>query len=412
MSWMVSDAEHLRMEFILLAREPDVNVSEVCRQFTVSRKTGYKWLQRYKREGLPGLADRSRRPNSSPLSVSGEIVIELLRLRNDNEHWGPKKLRASLVRRGFDPVAVPSVATVGRILRRSGLSETKRRGRPPRHPPTGPLTTAQGPNQVWTVDFKGWWRTQDGRRCEPLTIRDLYSRYILCLRPVARRRAEAVRVVFTNVFKRYGLPDIIRSDNGAPFASITGPHGLTELSAWWRTLGIRLERIAPGHPEQNGGHERMHGDLAREIQQQPGATRADETRRLEHWRVAFNMDRPHEALAMKTPGEVYHVSPRRLQDVRPYVYPLNFMRRRVRRDGCIRLINRSVYVSQAFGKTDVGLERLSASSWRVWFCDLAVQDIHFDGSRLTHQPAVTQTTPASPDCHPSPDNNVLPMSCS
>jgi len=409
MSWKISNAEHLRMEFVLLAREPDVNLSEVCRQFRISRKTGYKWLQRYKSKGLPGLADRSHRPEASPLQVTGAVVVELVKLRKDHEHWGPKKLKAALARSGFDSTEIPCLATIGRILRRAGLSEAKGRGRPRSQLPIGPLTPAQGPNQVWTVDFKGWWRTRDGNRCEPLTIRDLYSRYLLCLRPVHRRRVNDVQVVFADVFRRYGLPEIIRSDNGGPFASITGPHGLTRLSAWWRTLGIKLERIDPGHPEQNGGHERMHGDLAREIQRQPSATVAEETKRLEQWRVEFNMERPHEALAMKTPGEVYHSSQRRLENVRPYVYSLHFARRRVGRDGCILIGSRYVYVSSALAKTDVGLERLTESSWRVWFCDLAVQEIHFDGSKFIRQPTTPGTTSRSEDCHPSPDNNLLPI---
>lgn len=412
MSWVVSDAEHLRMEFVLLAREPDVSISELSRQFRISRKTSYKWLERYRSQGLSGLTDRSHRPTRSPLRIGGDIVVELVRLRRQHQYWGPKKLRAGLLRSGLDSAGVPSVATIVRILRRSGLSEAKGRGRPPHRPPTGSLSTAQGPNQVWTVDLKGWWRTQDGKHCEPLTIRDLCSRYILCLRPVARRRVTDVQAVFTEVFRRYGLPDIIRSDNGSPFASITGPHGLTQLSAWWRTLGIRLERIKPGHPEQNGGHERMHGDVAREIQRQPGATVAEEAQRLEHWRVEFNLERPHEALGMKTPGEVYHRSRRRLETIRPYVYPPGFERRHVRKDGCIRIKGQSVYVSEALARLYVGLERLNETSWRIWFCDLVVEGIQYDGIEFTRRPAAPETRSADQNCNPSPDYKVLPITCS
>jgi hypothetical protein len=218
--------------------------------------------------------------------------------------------------------------------------------------------------------------------------------------------------VFTEVFRRYGLPDIIRSDNGSPFASITGPHGLTQLSAWWRTLGIKLERIKPGHPEQNGGHERMHGDVAREIQQQPGATVAEEAQRLEHWRVEFNLERPHEALGMKTPGEVYHSSRRRLEAIRPYVYPPGLERRHVRRDGCIRIKGQSVYVSEALARLYVGLERLNETSWRIWFCDLVVEEIQYDGIEFTRRPAAPETRSADQNCNPSPDYKVLPITCS
>jgi transposase InsO family protein len=409
MSWSTTALEHLRMDFVAIAREPEVSMSEVCRQFGISRKTGYKWRQRYEVSGLVGLADRSHRPYKSPLRVSGDIVVELVRLRHHHEHRGPKKLRAMLLRKGYRLEDVPSLATIGRVLRRSGLAETRHRGRPPKRLPTGALSPAQGPNEVWTVDFKGWWRTKDGCRCEPLTIRDLYSRYLLCLRPVLRRRTKEVRKVFEEVFERYGLPAIIRSDNGSPFASLTGPGGLTRLSAWWRTLGIKLERTLPGHPEQNGGHERMHADLAQEIQCRPAATVARETLRLERWRVEFNTDRPHEALGMMVPGEFYHPSSRRLRDVLPYVYPLDFERRRVDRDGCILLQCQAVYLSEALGKLEVGLERLSETCWRAWFCDMAVSEICREDVGFIRRP-VTATLPITPqNCNPSPDNKVLPI---
>jgi transposase InsO family protein len=409
MSWSALDVRHLRMDFIMIVREPDVSMSEACRQFNISRKTGYKWRKRYEASGLDALTDRSHRPARNPLRVGGDVVVELVRLRGKHRCHGPKKLRAKLLRKGFRPDEVPGLATIGRILRRSGLSETKRRGRPPRQSPTGSLSSAQQPNDVWTVDFKGWWRTGDGCRCEPLTIRDLYSRYLLCLRPVCRRCTEEVRTVFEEVFKRYGLPGVIRSDNGSPFASLTGPAGLTRLSAWWRTLGIKLERIAPGHPEQNGGHERMHGDLAREVQRQPAATVAREALRLERWRIEFNTDRPHEALGMKVPGEFYHPSSRKLTEVRPYIYSLAFERRRVRRDGCIRLEGRTVYLSEALGKQEVGLERLSETGWRVWFCDIAVSEISMADGRFSRRPVPT-VPPSTPEsCNPSPDNKVLPI---
>jgi transposase InsO family protein len=309
------------------------------------------------------------------LQASGAVVVELVRLRQAHPHWGPKKLRALLLRTGIRPEEIPSLATVGRILVRAGLSEAKGRGRPRRWEPTGPMQTAAGPNDVWTVDFKGWWRTGDRRRCEPLGIRDLYSRYILCLRPMRRRRVEDVRAVFAEVFERYGLPAVIRSDNGSPFASLTGPHGLTRLSAWWRTLGIKLDRIEPGHPEQNGGHERMHRDLAQEIEGQPAATLEEEAKRLKRWRVEYNVHRPHEALAMKTPGEVYRCSRRRLKDVKPYSYPVGYLLRRVDCSGYIVLNNRYFRISDALVKTEVGLQRLDETRWQVWFCDLPVKEL-------------------------------------
>ena len=410
MSWSARDMQHLRADFVMIAREPDVYMTSVCRQFGISRRTGYKWLARYEAEGLAGLADRSRRPWSSPLQLSGDVVVALVELHNEHSAWGPKKLRARLSKVGCSPDQVPSVATVARLARRLGWSESKGRGRPRRYVPVGPLSSAGQPNAVWTVDFKGWWRTGDGQRCEPLTIRDLYSRYILSLRPMVRRNTPAVRQVFVETFERYGLPGIIRSDNGSPFASVANLHGLTQLSAWWRSLGIALERIEPGHPEQNGGHERMHGDIAREIENRPGATMAEEVARLERWRVSFNIERPHEALGMRTPGEVYRCSRRKLAEVKPYAYPLGFDRRHVRRRGWIRIHGRLGYLCEALTKQTVGLESLSENAWRAWFCDLPICDFTLSDGKLVRQPLNQTEDAKQAECNPCPDNKVLPMS--
>lgn len=409
MSWMARGLQHARAEFVMIAREADVNVSEACRRFGISRKTGYKWLDRYETSGMDGLVERSRRPKSNPLQMSGDVVVDLVKLHEAHWDWGPKKLRARLKRNGscLDG-KIPSLATVARLARRMGWTETKGRGRPqlPRALPTKPLRTGERPNRVWTADFKGWWRTGDGRRCEPLTIRDFYSRYILCLRPLAWRSTKAVREAFVETFERYGLPDIIRSDNGSPFASITGPTGLTRLSAWWLSLGIRPERIEPGHPEQNGGHERMHGDIARVIEAKPAATLALETVRLEHWRVDFNIERPHEALDMQTPGDIYRCSPRRLSEVKPYVYPSDFERRPVHQSGCIHLHGQHVNLSGALGGMEVGIEPVGENRWRVWFCDLVVGGLESKNGRIRRCPAAENPPPGDKDCNPCPDNKV------
>lgn len=412
MSWIRMNAEHLRLEFVLLASEPQVSLSEACRQFQISRKTGYKWRQRYRSEGLTGLMPRRRRPLRSPLQVGGDVVATLVRLRNDHETWGPKKLRVLLGREGFCSQPLPSLVTIGRILKRAGLTVAKRRGRPRHASVSGPLTVADGPNKVWTVDFKGWWRTGDGKRCEPLGIRDLYSRYILCLQPVKQVRTEALQQLFRQVFERYGLPEVIRSDNGAPFVAPTAPHGLTRLSAWWRTLGIGHDRIAPGHPQQNGSHERMHRDLAAEIARTPAESIAEETRRLETWRREYNLHRPHEALAMKTPAEVYRCSGRQLHQVRPYNYPVTFRRVRVRNNGSIRLEgHKEIRVSAALAGLDVGLERVSDTGWRIWFCNLEVRSFIPEPNRQP-APVLALLPESSRACHPCPDNKVLPMCCS
>ena len=409
MSWSVRGLKDTRVEFVMIAREADASMSAACRQFGISRKTGYKWLHRYNTSGLEGLVDFSRRPRSSPLQLGGDAVVALVKLHEGHDDWGPKKLRARLIRSNSCPDGkVPSLATVARLARRMGWTEAKGRGRPrpQRALPTEPLSGAERPNRVWTVDFKGWWRTREGQRCEPLTIRDLFSRYILCLRPMAWRSTEAVRQAFTEVFRRYGLPDIIRSDNGSPFASTTGPLGLTRLSAWWLSLGIKPERIMPGHPEQNGGHERMHGDIARAIESQPAATVTEETVRLERWRRDFNTERPHEALAMQTPADIYRSSPRHLSDVKPYVYPAGFEKRRVQEDGCIHFRGQCVNFSEALGRMEVGLQSVSENRWCVWFCDLAVGGLESKNGNIRRCPAAENPPPGDGNCNPCPDNKV------
>jgi len=411
MSWEKTDLEHLRMEFVWIASEPGVSMTETCRQFQISRKTGYKWRRRFQAEGLPGLAVRTCRPIKSPLSVSGEVVAAISRLRNRHNSWGPKKLQARLSGEGIRPAEIPSRSTIGRILQRLGLTVAKRRGRPRRWPQTIPLTQAPGPNDVWTVDFKGWWRTKDGKRCEVLSVRDLFSRYILCLQPLKRHRCKDVRRVFEELFEHYGLPKTIRSDNGAPFASLVAPFGLTRLSAWWLTLGIRLDRIQPGHPEQNGGHERMHRDVAQEIANDPADTCDEEEIRLEHWRVVYDTQRPHEALGMKTPGDIYRCATRRLSQIGPYAYPATLERHRVRHNGCIRIARKDVHLSQALAGLEVGVERLGLAGWRVWFCGLKFLEnlVSIENQQLRPLPLTTEPIQ---NCNPSPDNKVLPRSCS
>jgi len=383
MSWELRSLEHLRMEYVLIAQEPNVNISELCRSFGISRRTGYKWMQRYREEGLPGLYERSRRPHKIVNAVIGGIVVDLVRLRRDHPHWGPKKLRVLLEREGKHRGEIPSLATVSRILRSAGLSEAKGRGRRRRQAVVSKLTEGTYPNHVWTVDFKGWWRCGDGERCEPLTVRDLYSRYLLCVRPLRKRDTIAVRSVFEELFQRYGLPTVIRSDNGAPFASTSGPCGLTRLSAWWHSLGIALDRIKPGHPEQNGSHERMHGDMARELERHPSATLEAETRRLESWRRDYNQCRPHESLCLRTPGECYRISRNRLESVRAYEYPPSMEQRLVHTNGYIKLAGGIVFLSEALIGYHVGLEPVGDRCWKVWFCDLLIGEIDMaKGQRL------------------------------
>ena len=289
------------------AGEGRCNFAELCRVFGVSRETGYYWLRRYRatQDDLRAAETRSSRPKSSPTAVPEEVQDAIVFARKEHPTWGPRKLRAWILRVRPD-IPVPSASCFGAILKRRGLTEPRRRRRQPRpagSEPPQPFSAADRPNAVWCVDFKGWFRTADHQKCYPLTITDAFSRYLLRAEIVLEPNGHAVERIFDSSFQEFGVPDAIRSDNGPPFAS-TGAGTLTSLAVWWLRLGIRLERIAPGRPDQNGRHERMHrtlGEAIEPIRRSP----IEQQRRFDFWRREFNFERPHEAIANKTPAEIY-----------------------------------------------------------------------------------------------------------
>ncbi|MCP4409940.1 MAG: transposase, partial [Gammaproteobacteria bacterium] len=290
MPWQEAITVKLREEFVLKALEPYSNVSELCRAYGISRKTGYKWIKRFREGGIEGLADRSRRPHTSPLRASGEVVLRVIELRRRHKTWGPKKLRVVLLR-SIPQRDAPSVRTIARILKRAGLVRPigRPRGRNVSMAPTErPEVVATSPNELWTVDFKGWWRTRDGKRAEPLTVRDAHSRYVICAKLLESTKAHPVQSVFKGLFEHYGLPKAILVDNGAPFVSMHSRAGLTSLSAWWVALGIQMVRGRPGHPQDNGGHERMHLDLRFEVEDIAADNLEMQREVLEDWRQRFN----------------------------------------------------------------------------------------------------------------------------
>jgi len=317
-----------RTEFALQALRTD-NFSQLCREYGISTKTGYKWRDRLISDGANHMRELSRRPHSSSQKLDEAVVCEIVRLKEAHRHWGPRKLRSLYARRFSE---VPSESSFKRVLTKAGLVE-RRRVR--QRTEAGRLFTdrrAEASNDVWTVDFKGWWYTRDGERCEPLTVRDEYSRYVLEVRALADARTQTVRVCFERLFERHGLPSAIRSDNGAPFASRRGVLGLSRLSAWWVALGIDLERGRPGCPQDNGAHERLHRDMACELE---GRTLIDRQAALDEWRQTFNQERPHEALGMRCPGEVYVNSSRKFHGTPEELDYDGMQTRRVQQDGCI-----------------------------------------------------------------------------
>jgi transposase InsO family protein len=326
--------------------------------------------------------------------------VVVLRLRYPS--WGPKKLRVKLVAR-YGVAGVPAVSTLGAQLKASGLIRSRRRRwRQPDRPPAK-LTVAEQANQVWGVDFKGWFRTGDGQRCDPLTVSDLYSRYVVCCQVAADQSYEVARHWFEKVFKQYGLPVVIRVDNGGPFAS-TGGAGLSRLSVWWIGLGIRPEFIRPGHPEENGVHERMHRTLKAETAQPAAATGRAQQQRFERWRRKFNEERPHEALGQAVPADFYQPSPRAYGRGRtPFVYPDDYVVRRVRSNGEIRWQAGLRYVGQAVIGQLVGLREAQAGRVEVWFENYLLGDLYAgESGGLRPSVSVRQTRQAK--------QNLLPIS--
>jgi putative transposase len=307
MPWRLVDPMTERLRFITDARRRIASFRELCARYGVSRKTGYKWLHRAERDGTVALAELSRRPQTCPHAIPAAMVEAVLATRRRHPSWGPRKL-LKLLRRRAPRQDWPARSTVADLLRRHGLVDPRRRRRYPGHPGR-PLTPMIAPNGIWTADFKGQFKTGDGRYCYPLTIQDGFSRYLLACRGLTGTTYAESRPVFERLFREYGLPEIFRTDNGVPFA--TGALGrLSQLSVWWVRLGIYPELIESGQPQQNGRHERMHRTLKRATARPPAATRRHQQRCFDAFRREYNELRPHEALADETPASVYGPSPR------------------------------------------------------------------------------------------------------
>lgn len=367
-----------RSEFRLRAMQA-TNFRDLCREYGISAKTGYKWKQRFIEDGLAGMGDQSRRPVSAPGGLGEAVVCELVQLKQKHMAWGARKI-LELYRRKH-PREVPSESSVKRVLTRAGLVEKRRVRSRERSGRLYSGRRATAPNEVWTVDFKGWWYGSEGRRCEPLTVRDEFSRYVLELRTLEIARYETVRAAFERLFAQHGLPSAIRSDNGSPFASHSAIFGLTRLSAWWLALGIDLERGRPGCPQDNGAHERLHADVAREIE---AARLGEQQASLDLWRRTFNHERPQEALAMKCPGEVYTPSPRKYVPLADLTYE-KMRRLRVNTIGSIRWRTKLIFLSTALSGWSVGLEPCTDGNWAVWFGRLRLG--HIDEQTVTFQSA-------------------------
>ena len=375
MPWKKSEPMEQRTEFALKALKSE-NFRALCQEYGISTKTGYKWRERFLSRGIAGLAEESRRPQSHAIELKPEEVCQIVRLKFAHPYWGPAKIRALYLRQHGEAA---SLSSFKRVLEAAGLTQRRKRRRASE---AGRLSTgarAKAVNEIWTVDFKGWWYGTEGR-FEPLTVRDEFSRYLLELRQVPNARSQTVQQSFEKLFQRHGLPQAIRSDNGTPFASRTAVLGLSRLSAWWVALGIDLERSRPGKPQDNGAHERLHRDISQELECL-GKNINQEA--LDLWRHQFNYQRPHEALDMRCPGELYHNSTRKYAGgVQELLYD-DMIVRRVNDSGCIRWKERSIFISQSLSAWNIGLKSTQNQGIELWFAQLLLG--HLDPTTLSFE---------------------------
>jgi transposase InsO family protein len=371
--------ERLRFVARLLDGEA---MTDVCRDFGVSRKTGYKLFDRYKEHGLEALSDRSRRPvryaNQLPVQLEGLIV----RLKSEKPHWGARKIRELLVRRLDGDIKVPAKSTIHAVLDRQGL--VKRSGGP-RHRARGtPLSQGTLPNDLWCADFKGEFKLGNGRYCYPLTVTDHASRYLLLCEALDSTREDPAITAFEQLFRERGLPLAIRSDNGVPFASPNALFNLSKLSVWWLRLGIAIERIKPGHPQQNGRHERMHLTLKKEATRPPGLNSLQQQERFDAFLREFNVERPHEALAMKCPAERYTPSARTYAGLPDLIYPFHDRDVIITACGRLCLHRKKINISTVLAGQRLGIKEVDDGIWLVSFMHYDLG--YFDLEQKTLQP--------------------------
>ncbi len=364
MPWRTSTVEIARARFVMEADLSDLSHAELCRRHGVSRPTGYKWIERYRSEGLSGLESRPHATRSCPHITPPATVERILQIR-DKRGWGARKIWKKLV---DDPLIepVPCIDTVHQVLVRFGRVEPKKPRRRRTHPGP-PLPIEPEPNATWTADFKGEFRTSDGQLCYPLTIQDGHTRFLFEIRGMPRIEQAPTKRSFTRLFREFGLPRRIRTDNGPPFAT-KAIAGLSELSVWWISLGILPDRIEPGKPQQNGRHERMHRTLKKRTANPPRATLRAQQTRFNEFRRVYNTERPHEALDLETPASIYEPSPRPfIERPRSLTYPGHFERRIVSGDSTLRWKCRKVFVSSLLKYHTVGLEQIADQVWSVYF---------------------------------------------
>ena len=377
MPWKETDKMEQREQFVRETLTHNKPFRHLCTEYNISHKTGYKWMQRFEEYGWNGFSEASRQPGKSPKRLSEEVVCDLIGLKTDHMSWGAKKILTLYMRR--HPHNPLSLSSVNRIFKRAGLVKTRRRRN---YPKAGARLInhieAKEPNDLWTIDFKGWWKTSDDKRFEPLTLRDNYSRYLL-LTEAMPQTTEHVKKALIKAFRCYGLPRVIQSDNGSPFGARSNVLGLSKLSAWLISLGINIHFTRPGKPQDNGGHERMHRDLKEEVQVRFKGDFKLYQAELDMWREEFNTVRPHESLNMKTPAEVYVKSKRKYhEDLSEIDYPAEYQIRKVGKHGHIKLFNDYYFITTALQGYPVGLKVADSDKFDVYFSDLMLGTLNLN----------------------------------
>ena len=366
MPWLETAPMEQREQFIADHRRALYSMSELCTRYGISRKTGYKWLERFDAEGRAGLRTAVMHPITALTRSRPKMAALLCAARRAHPRWGPITLLDWLCPRHPKIRDWPAPSTVGDLLAREGLVRKRRRRRPVKHPGVVPIRTAT-PNDLWTADFKGHFRTRDGIYYYPLTIADQHTRFLIACHGLTCTKGIRVRRVFECAFREYGLPAAIRTDNGVPFAT-TGIHGLSQLNVWWMRLGIQHQRIRPASPQENGAHERMHKTLKAEAIRPPKGNLAAQQRAFSAFRAEFNTERPHRALGGHTPGSLYAPSPRPFPNRLPQLeYPGHFIVKRVTNAGTFRLKHKLLFIANALKQHYIGLEEIGDGIWSIYF---------------------------------------------
>jgi transposase InsO family protein len=395
MPWKESSVMEERLRFVARLLDGE-GMSDVCREFGISRKTGYKIYNRYKADGLDALCDRSRRPVRYANQLPDQVEQMIVRLKRDKPHWGARKIRELLVRRLAGDVRLPAKSTVHAVLDRHGLVKRSRQRQ--RHKAQGtPLSPGNAPNELWCTDFKGEFKLGNRRYCYPLTVTDHASRFILMCEALESTREATAFTAFQRLFQERGLPQAIRSDNGLPFASPNGLYNLSKLSVWWLRLGINIERIKPGHPQQNGRHERMHLTLKKETTRPPGMNSLQQQARFDEFVDEFNTERPHEALNMKCPNNLYTPSPRPYNGLPEIQYPFHDKDILVTACGRICIHRKKINISTVMAGQRLGIKEIEEGIWLVSFMhyDLGYIDLEQRTLQTIDNPFGTRLSPMS-----------------